>query len=277
MTRILAFAGRKQSGKNSACAFLHGYQMRCHHLIKGFNIDDKGRLIVDTTSTNANGVEETTQGVLDVTRTDLDFGLWAAENLWPFIKHYSFAGALKEICNGLFDLDSAQCYGSDQEKNTLTWFRWQDMPGYEGDEEGRMTAREFMQFFGTDICRKIHPEIWTEHTLKSIRTEEPLVAVISDCRFQNEVDAVQRAGGKVVRLTRGVDADTHSSEVESEKIQNYDATIDNKELTLHETNVEIISLLEKWGWLGSEIEAPTESIPDADKPELVGGIHKIKE
>ena len=48
MTRILAFAGRKQSGKNSACAFLHGYQMRCHHLIKGFNIDDKGRLIEDS-------------------------------------------------------------------------------------------------------------------------------------------------------------------------------------------------------------------------------------
>lgn len=76
----------------------------------------------------------------------MTFGLWAAENLWPFIKHYSFAGALKEICNGLFDLDNAQCYGTDQEKNTLTWFRWQDMPGYEGDEEGRMTAREFMQF-----------------------------------------------------------------------------------------------------------------------------------
>lgn len=84
MTRILAFAGRKQSGKNSACAFLHGYQMRCHHLIKGFNIDDKGRLIVDTTSTNANGVEETTQGVLDVTRTDLDFWVVGRRKLMAF-------------------------------------------------------------------------------------------------------------------------------------------------------------------------------------------------
>ena len=81
MTRILAFAGRKQSGKNSACSFLHGYQMRAYHIIKEFAIDDEGRLIVDTVSTDANGSEQTNKGVLDVTRTDLDFGLWAAENV----------------------------------------------------------------------------------------------------------------------------------------------------------------------------------------------------
>lgn len=95
MTRILAFAGRKQSGKNSACTFLHGYQMRCHHLVKHFEIDEQGRLLVDAIFTNAEGNEETSAAILDVTRTDLDFGLWAAENMWPFIKHYSFCWSLK--------------------------------------------------------------------------------------------------------------------------------------------------------------------------------------
>ena len=277
MTRILAFAGRKQSGKNSACSFLHGYQMRSYNIVKDFAIDEEGRLIVDTISTDADGSDQTNKGVLDVTRTDLDFGLWAAENIWPFIKHYSFAGALKEICSGLFGLSRAQCYGTDVDKNTLTWFRWEDMPGYEGDNEGKMTAREFMQYFGTDVCRKIHPDIWTEHTVKNIRTEEPLIAVISDCRFQNEVDAVQRAGGKVIRLTRGVDNDGHSSEAESELIENYDAVVDNKDLTLHETNVEIMSVLESWGWLGSVIEATEPAESQEDGPQIVGGIMKIKE
>tara|TARA_Y100000593_G_scaffold51924_1_gene97581 strand:+ start:9088 stop:9918 length:831 start_codon:yes stop_codon:yes gene_type:complete len=276
MTRILAFAGRKQSGKNSACSFLHGYQMRCYNLIEHFEIDEDGRLLVNATFTNAEGENETSAAVLDTTRTDLDFGLWAAENMWPYIKHYSFAGALKEICNGLFGLERSQCYGTDEQKNSETFINWEDMPGYDGDKTGKMSAREFMQYFGTDVCRKIHPDIWTEHTIKTIRAEEPLIAVISDCRFQNEVDAVQRAGGKVIRLTRGIDNDTHSSEAESELIENYDATIDNKDLSLYQTNGEILSLLESWGWLGSVIE-PTESKPDEDERQIVGGIMKIKE
>ena len=276
MTRILAFAGRKQSGKNSACTFLHGYQMRCHHLVKHFEIDEQGRLLVDAIFTNAEGNEETSAAILDVTRTDLDFGLWAAENMWPFIKHYSFAGALKEICNGLFGLDKSQCYGTDEQKNSDTFIKWENMPGYEGDKTGNMSAREFMQHFGTDICRKIHPDIWTDHTIKTIRTEEPLIAVISDCRFQNEVDAVQRAGGKVIHLTRGIDNDSHSSEAESEQIENYDATIDNKELSLYETNEEILALLEEWGWLGSVIEQD-EPEPANEERQIVGGIMKIKE
>ncbi len=278
MTRILAFAGRKQSGKNSACNFLHGYQMRSYNLIKDFSIDDEGRLLVNTTSSDDEEEEKNSFGVLDTTRTDLEFGLWAAENMWPFIKHYSFAGALKEICQGLFGLEKVQCYGTDAEKNTLTWFRWEDMPGYEGENEGRMSAREFMQHFGTNVCRRIHPEIWTEHTIKSIRLEEPLIAVVSDCRFQNEVDAIQRAGGKVIYFTRGVDNDQHESESECESIQNYDAVIDNEDLTLFETNGQIISKLEEWGWLGNVIETPEEPEPEPqNKPQLLGGIQKIKE
>ena len=276
MTRILAFAGRKQSGKNSACSFLHGYQMRCHNLIDRFEIDEKGRLLVNATFTNAEGENETSAAVLDVTRTDLDFGLWAAESMWPYIKHYSFAGALKEICTGLFGLNRSQCYGTGEQKNSDTFINWEDMPGYEGDKTGKISAREFMQHFGTDICRKIHPDIWTDHTIKTLRTEEPLIAVISDCRFQNEVDAIQNAGGKVIHLTRGVDNDGHSSEAESDLIDNYDATIDNKNLSLNETNAEIISLLEAWGWLGSVIES-TEPKSENNERQLVGGIMKIKE
>ena len=103
-----------------------------------------------------------------------------------------------------------------------------------------------------------------------------MFAVISDCRFPNEAEAVQRAGGKVIRLTRGDDSDdSHSSEVEVNNIE-YDAVIDNKDLSLLETNKKVISLLEQWGWLGDVIQ-PVVPEPVEDKPELVGGIKKIKE
>ena len=276
MTRILAFAGKKQSGKNSCCSFLHGYQMRSYKLVDSFDLTTDGHLVIDSTSVGADGEKKTTKGAIDVTRTDLEFGMWAAENMWPFIKHYSFASALKEIAAGLFGLTKSQCYGTDLDKNSLTWLRWESLPGYEGDKEGRMTAREFLQYFGTDICRQIHPDIWTDRTLKNIREEESLLAVISDCRFPNESEAVQRAGGKVIRLTRGDDTnDLHSSESSVDDIE-YDAIIDNKELTLAETNVKVLSLLEEWGWLGDVIQ-PEMPEPVEDKPQLVGGIKKIKE
>ena len=276
MTRILAFAGKKQSGKNSCCSFLHGYQMRSYNLVDSFDLTTDGHLVIDSVSVGVDGEKKTTKAAIDVTRTDLEFGMWAAENMWPFIKHYSFASTLKEIATGLFGLTKSQCYGADLDKNSLTWLRWESLPGYEGDKEGRMTAREFLQYFGTDICRQIHPDIWTDRTLKNIREEESLLAVISDCRFPNESEAVQRAGGKVIRLTRGDDTkDLHSSESSVEDIE-YDAIIDNKELTLAETNVKVLSLLEEWGWLGDVIQ-PEMPEPVEDKPQLVGGIRKIKE
>ena len=276
MTRILAFAGKKQSGKNSCCTFLHGYQMRSYNIIKGFDIDSNtGGLIVDTVSSNESGVEETGRGVLDITRSDSEFAPWAAHNMWPFIKHYSFASSLKEISCGLFGLTKKQCYGTDEDKNSPTWIKWEDMPSYTGSKTGRMSAREFLQVFGTDICRAIHTDIWTDRTMKNIREEDSLMAVISDCRFPNESKAVQKAGGKVIKLTRGIDGDSHSSESSIDDIE-HDAVIDNRKLSLMETNVEVISLLKEWGWLGSVIETPSPTLPVED-PNLLGGIQKIKE
>ena len=55
MTRILAFAGKKQSGKNSCCAFLHGYQMRSYNIVEDFYFSTDGHLVIDTVSIDANG------------------------------------------------------------------------------------------------------------------------------------------------------------------------------------------------------------------------------
>ena len=277
MTRILAFAGSKQSGKSTCCNFLHGHQMRSHHIIDEFNIGEDGSLIVDTVMQGADGKEQQNQGILDVTREDMDFASWAAYNMWPFIKHYAFASTLKEIGIGLFDLDKNQCYGTDAQKNTLTWMRWENMPGYKGKSEGRMTAREFLQYFGTDICRKIYNEVWTDRTLNDISNEEPLIAVISDCRFPNEVKAVKQAGGKVIHLTRRPHKDSHSSETALDGFTDYDATIDTENLGIHETCVELMRVLEEWGWLGNEIKSPESEPAPEPAPEIVSGIKKIKE
>ena len=96
---------------------------------------------------------------------------------------------------------------------------------------------------------------------------------------------MQKAGGKVIRLTRSDHKDPHSSESALEEWDDYDAVIDNQNLTIAETVKRVIGVLDEWGWLGKEIakqeikqrlaEQLSQSEP-AQKPELVGGIHTIK-
>ena len=57
-SRILAFAGCKQSGKTTCSNFIHGYQLRANDVIDGFEITNEGKLVVDATMVNHQGNEE---------------------------------------------------------------------------------------------------------------------------------------------------------------------------------------------------------------------------
>ena len=94
-----------------------------------------------------------------------------------------------------------------------------------------MTARELLQYFGTDIRRKMNTDEWVNHTLRTIKSEQSSLAIIADVRFPNEVESVKSAGGKVIRLTREFKEDGHSSETALDKNNydwsNFDLIIDN--------------------------------------------------
>jgi len=137
----------------------------------------------------------------------------------------------------LFDIPFECVYGTDEQKNQLQeHLLWENMPGDTSDigpngkichHKGPMTARQFMQFFGTDVMRKIYEPIWVNACIKKIQQEQSGLAIIADVRFPNEAKAIEQAGGKVVRLTREVHEDNHSSEV---ALDDYPFTdyIDNK-------------------------------------------------
>ena len=123
------------------------------------------------------------------------------------------------------------------------------MPGVVNDS-GFMTAREFLQYFGTDICRRIKPDIWTGSCLERILSSGTEFAIVPDVRFPNEVEAIQKAGGKVIRLTRKPFEDAHSSETSLDaKEEIFDHVLDNSEKDLHETNLALMEVLKDWGWL----------------------------
>ena len=105
-------------------------------------------------------------------------------------------------------------------------------------KEGPMTAREFMQFFGTDVCRKMFEPIWVNACINKIRREQSQLAIIADVRFGNEAKSIEEAGGKLVRLTRNVYNDNHSSEV---ALDDYPFTnyIDNSDANIEDLTVKV--------------------------------------
>lgn len=164
-------------------------------------------------------------------------------------KIYSFADSLKtDICINILGLTYNQCYGTDEDKNTLTSLRWKDMPEYnitwtyteDYDPSGYMTARQVMEFVGTSIFRRMKNNVWSESTIKKIQLDHIDIALISDCRFPNEVESIQNAGGMVIRLTK----DLYGSQSESESSLDYqffdwskfDYVLDNANLDIEQKN-----------------------------------------
>ena len=225
MTRIIGISGKKQSGKSTSANWFHGLVLKEQGLVEDFNIDANGKLAIETF--NQSGQKG--WGEFDVGRTDDAFVEYAEEAMWPHVKVYSFADTLKNLAVHLFGLRPEQVYGSEADKNSSTQLLWENMPKALGSQilkvkaapdavrsfnwkSGPMTAREFMQFFGTEIMRKMYPNIWVDNTIKKILAESSELAVIPDVRFPNEVEAILANGGQVIRLTRVHEEDDHASE-----------------------------------------------------------------
>ena len=281
MTNIIAFAGKKQSGKSTCANFLHGYQMRSQGIISDFGLSKEGKLLVQTEEMKSEKEVEQKLALIDVNRKDYEFAEWAAYSMWPFVKNYSFAEPLKQLVLNLFNVPEECMYGTDEQKNQLQeHLLWENMPGVmtphewsrrQGGviagynqhpeffdiqlNEGPMTAREFMQYLGTDVMRKMYEPIWVKYCIDNIQSEESLIATIDDVRFLNELEAVQKVGGKVIYLDRNNDSkDNHSSENElRQHLDKFDAVIDNSELSILDTSMEVMKMIEEWGWLEENV------------------------
>jgi hypothetical protein len=122
-----------------------------------------------------------------------------------------------------------------------------EMLGIVLHESGPMTAREFMQFFGTNIMRKMYEPIWTSSALNQIQNENPDLALICDARFENELNAIKKHGGLIIGFKRTVDNSTqkHASEITNFNL--CDAVIDNRNMTISQQNEAVYRELIKLG------------------------------
>jgi len=219
---IIGVSGRKQSGKNTVGMAIYNW----------YNFDYRMR--------------ENNKGI-------------TSSNTLASI--HSFADSLKGFLIDNFGVEIRQCHGSDEDKNSFTKYKWDNLPFeirmkysntnapcsskiiHEDDGEdtecveytacprtGFMTCRELMQVFGTDVMRKMFCDsVWINATFRMLNNIdqsevklEQICHILSDVRFIAEIESVlAEPNGYVIRLLRSVASDNHSSETE---LDNYDFT-----------------------------------------------------
>lgn len=269
--KLLAFAGKKQAGKDTAANFVVGYAITqlgrqgFPNLPTHFRINEEGELLVNSAVMDIDGNTIIGDGLLDLNRKDDDYVYWASNCMWPYVKTYAYANILKTFATIVFNLPEEAVYGTDQDKRKLTHIKWKDMCAFlpprqvssikkAGKYDSKMSVREFLQYFGTNICRRLYSECWTQSCLKNIIVDGSSLAIISDCRFENEVRAVRQVGGKVVKLQRSPFKDFHDSETGLDKLnsKNFDLIVP-PDVSIVEKNQLILDAMYSWGWFSEHI------------------------
>jgi hypothetical protein len=113
----------------------------------------------------------------------------------------SFANSLKDCVAQVFGWDRTMLEG--RTKQAREWREQVDPWWADRLKMPELTPRWVLQHWGTEVCRHgFHDDIWIASLENKLRHSEDDV-VISDCRFPNEIAAIKRAGGQVVRVVRG--------------------------------------------------------------------------
>ena len=141
-------------------------------------------------------------------------------------KRFAFGDAVKEVSRHLFGLNDAQLYGENKEEIV---------------EELGISPREIFQKLGTEFGRNYLNElfptlrvsrgtIWTYHFEKFIRDNQNTNIVISDVRFENEMEVIRKCGGKIyfIESDYAEQGDSHVSEEITSNKYEYDGIINNK-------------------------------------------------
>jgi len=237
---ILGISGRKQSGKSTIGNFILSLYLAKLGYCEKIYMDEDGQLLISDILGDTRY-----EGIFDIrklvdTYNDPRF-IQAINKLNSKVKIYNFADILKtDICINMLGLTYDQCYGTDDNKNEMTNIVWNDK---------KLSARDVMQVVGTDIFRKLDTNVWVRSTINKIIRDKPDLAVITDCRFPNEVDSIKQSGGKVIRLTRNPFQSDHLSETVLDKDNydwsNFDYVVENSDVTLLDQFTQIKKLLEE--------------------------------
>jgi len=151
-------------------------------------------------------------------------------------------------------------------------FEDQEFKKTQMSEEWGMTYREFLQKLGTEAMRDgLHKNVWINALFADYRPLDDTLRssmgnvidysecefpnwIITDTRFPNEMEAVKRRKGLIIKVERDLilrkgystptESDLHPSETSLDNYTEWDYVIENNG-TLQELNQKVIDILEK--------------------------------
>jgi len=128
---------------------------------------------------------------------------------------YAYATPLKEACQKLFLLSDEQLH--DQTLKETVDKRWD------------LSPRQIFQIIGTDFIRThIDSDFWIKHFTLWYKGKSTQNIIVTDCRFQNEIDTIKELGGMIFKIERNTSVeDNHISENGIDNLTNIDIVIKN--------------------------------------------------
>lgn len=173
-------------------------------------------------------------------------------NIYGF-KRDSFAATLKDAVAAVFGWDRELLEGRTRESRAWRetvdqwWANRLDMPN--------LTPRLVLQKWGTEVARKSwHDDTWIA-SLENKLNQTHNDIVITDVRFPNEIAAVKRAGGIVIRVVRGPEPEWYDLAVETNRGQFNHMAQAYPEVHPSE-----------WAWIGTNFDAVIDNNADGLDP-----------
>ena len=120
----------------------------------------------------------------------------------------SFANSLKDACSVVFGWDRQMLEGNTPESRA-----WREQPDKWWSEKlnKEFSPRLALQLMGTEAGRDVfHPDLWVHTVMRRCENAPWNNYVIADVRFPNEINAIVKSGGKVIRVRRGDEPEWYS-------------------------------------------------------------------
>jgi len=157
----------------------------------------------------------------------------------------SFAAPLKDVCASIFGWDRNMLEGDTiesrdfRETPDMFWTRKLGIDNF--------TPRLALQLIGTDIMRNhFNSDIWISSLEYRLRKSTNDIIVVSDARFQNELNLIKSMGGKVLTVVRDELPEWHNIAVKANK---------GDVPARHTMNTRFKSVhASEWSWVGFDFD-----------------------
>ena len=165
----------------------------------------------------------------------------------------SYANSLKDACSIIFGWNREMIEGNTPESRA---WREQDDPWWSQKLGKSFSPRLALQLMGTEAGRDVfHPDLWVHTVMRRCEQAPWNNYVIADVRFPNEIDAIRKSGGKVIRVRRGDDPEWYKLA--------YDCNTFNQQEVMRNAYPEVH--YSEWAWVGQFTDIMMDNNCDLDE------------